>query len=78
MSGVNTAEWLMAVDAHPQTVDTDLLVAAALANDDPHVEGLDPDTVTDSIEELEDLGFLRVAVVDGAEHIMELRLPQSQ
>ncbi len=78
MSGVNTAEWLMAVDAHPQTVDTDLLVATALANDDPHVEGLDPDRVSDSIEELEDLGFLQVVLVDGAEHIMELRLPESQ
>ncbi|MBZ4517772.1 hypothetical protein [Mycobacterium avium] len=78
MSGVNTAEWLMAVDAHPQTVDTDLLVATALAFDDPHVEGLEPETVTDSIEELEDLGFLRVVLVDGAEHVLELRLPESQ
>jgi hypothetical protein len=29
---VNTAEWLMAIDAHPDTLDHDLVVAVAIAN----------------------------------------------
>jgi hypothetical protein len=33
MPAVNTAEWLMAIDPHPETFDTDLVVAAAMAND---------------------------------------------
>ncbi|ORB32032.1 hypothetical protein [Mycolicibacterium parafortuitum] len=78
MPAVNTALWLTAIDAHPQTVDTDLLVATALAFDDSHVEGLDPEAITEAIEELEDLGFLRVVLVEGAEHLLELRLPESQ
>ena len=28
---MNTAEWLAAVDAHPETIDTDLVVAVAIA-----------------------------------------------
>ena len=40
---VNTAHWLVAIDAHPETIDTDLVVATALANGDADVEGLDPE-----------------------------------
>jgi len=31
----------MAIDTHPETMDADLLVATALANGEPRVEGLD-------------------------------------
>ncbi|MGQ9348808.1 hypothetical protein [Mycolicibacterium gilvum] len=75
MPEVNTGEWLTAVDAHPETCDEDLLVAAALVNDDPHVEGVDPAVVTTAVEELIELGFLEVVLVDGDEHLLELRMP---
>ena len=58
MPAVNTAEWLMAIDAHPETVDTDLVVATALADGDAEVQGVDPDAVIDSVEESIALGFL--------------------
>jgi hypothetical protein len=48
---VNTAEWLMAIDAHPDTLDTDLVVAVALANGESTVDGLHQELVDDSIEE---------------------------
>ena len=51
MPAVNTAEWLMAIDAHPETVDIDLLVATALANSEPCAEGLDPEAVADSADD---------------------------
>ena len=51
MPAVNTAEWLMAIDAHPDTLDTDLVVAEALANGESTVDGLDQELVDDSIEE---------------------------
>lgn len=57
---VNTAEWLMAIAAHPDIVDTDLVVAAALASGDADVDRIDPESVTDSPEELIALGFLEV------------------
>ena len=57
MPAVNTAEWLMAIDAHPETVDTDLVVATALADGDAEVQGVDPDAVIDSVEESIALGF---------------------
>ena len=76
MPAVNTADWLTAIDAHPETVDTDLLVATALANGDAEVEGIDPDTVTDSVEELMALGFLESVLAadhpEGEEHLLEL------
>jgi hypothetical protein len=92
MPEVDTARWLMAVDAHPETFDEDLLVAAALVNDDPtggaelppseatgragdRVEGVDPAVVTTAVEELIALGFLEVVLVDGDEHLLELRMP---
>lgn len=75
MPAIDTAEWLMTIDAHPETVDTDLLVATALANDDPNVAGVDPELVSDSVEELVALGFLEPVLVDGAEHLLEFRLP---
>ncbi|MGO9385048.1 MAG: hypothetical protein ACLP4W_23900 [Mycobacterium sp.] len=79
MPVVNTAEWLMAIDAHPETVDTDLVVATALANGDAEVEGIDPDAVTDSVEELIALGFLESVLAadhpEGEEHVLELRFP---
>jgi hypothetical protein len=79
MPAVNTAEWLMAIDAHPDTLDTDLLVATALANGDAEVEGIDPDAVTDSVEELMAIGFLESVLVtdhpDAEEYVLELRFP---
>jgi len=38
-SSKHTAEWLMAIDTYPETVDMDLTVATALANNDPYVGG---------------------------------------
>jgi hypothetical protein len=79
MTVVNTAEWLMAIDAHPETIDTDLAVATALANGDAEVEGIDPEAATDSVEELILLGFLEDAVAidhgSAEEHVLELRYP---
>lgn len=79
MPAVNTAEWLMAIDAHPDTIDTDLVVAVALANGDTKVEGIEPDAVTDSVEELVALGFLESVLAadhpEGQEHLLELRFP---
>ncbi|RRR41160.1 hypothetical protein EHH44_19295 [Mycolicibacter terrae] len=79
MPAIDTAVWLTAIDAHPETVDTDLLVATALANDDPHVEGVDPELVSESVEELMALGFMEVVLAtdhpDGEEYVLELRLP---
>ena len=72
---VNTGRWLMAIDSHPETIDTDLVVATALANGDADVEGLDPDDVTDAVEMLIGYGFLEPVVELGSEHILELRLP---
>ena len=72
---VYTARWLMAIDAHPETIDTDLVVATALSNGDADVEGLDHDDVTDAVEMLIGYGFLEPVVEMGAEHILELRLP---
>lgn len=81
MTAINTAEWLMAIDAHPDTIDTDLLVATALANGDAEVEGIDPNAVTDSAEELMDIRFLRSVLVtdhaDGEEYVLELRYPDT-
>lgn len=76
---MNTAEWLMAIDAHLETVNTDLVVATALADGDAEVEGIDPEAVTDSVEELVALGFLELVLVadhpQGEEQILELRYP---
>jgi hypothetical protein len=47
----NTVERLMAIDAHPETLDTDLAVAVAIANGETTVEGIDQELVGDSIEE---------------------------
>jgi hypothetical protein len=81
MPHVNTAEWLLAIDAHPSTIDIDLLVAIALANGEAEVEGIDPDVVTDSVEELAALGFLESVLIadhsEGEEHLLELRLPRA-
>ena len=38
-------------------------VATALANGDVEVEGIDPDAVTDSVEELMAIGFLESVLV---------------
>ncbi|WP_156765625.1 hypothetical protein [Mycobacterium sp. 1245499.0] len=79
MPAVNTAEWLMAIDAHPDTLDTDLVVATALANGDADVEGVAPEIVTDSVEELIALGFLESVLAadhpNGEEHLLALRFP---
>jgi len=53
----------MAIDAHPETLDTDLVVATALANGDAEVQGIGPEAVTDSVEELIALGFLESVLV---------------
>jgi hypothetical protein len=58
MTEINTADWLNAVDAHPDTLDTDLLVAVAITNGETSVDGIDQDTVDDSIAELITFGFL--------------------
>lgn len=79
MPAVNTAFWLIAIDAHPETVDTDLVVATALAHGDAEVEGIDPEAVTDSVEELIALGFLEPVLAAehpaGQENLLELRFP---
>ena len=79
MPAVNTAEWLMAIDAHPETVDTDLMVATAMANGDAEVQGIDREAVADSVEELLALGFLEAVLTadhpEGEERLMELRHP---
>ncbi|BBX69405.1 hypothetical protein [Mycolicibacterium psychrotolerans] len=76
---VNTAEWLLAIDAHPETIDTDLVVAVALSNGDAAVEGVEPADVADAVDALVGLGFLEpVLATDhplGEEHVLELRLP---
>jgi hypothetical protein len=83
MPGVNTAEWLMAIDAHPETIDTELVVATAMATDGvlDNVEGLSPEDVANCVEELIAIGFLEpVFVTDhpsGEEHVLELRYPDS-
>jgi hypothetical protein len=41
---VNTVERLMAIDAHAETLDTDLAVAVAIANGETTVEGIDQET----------------------------------
>lgn len=79
--GVNTALWLIAVSEHPDTLDSDVVVAAALvladatSADDMDLD-LAPEDVDDCIEELESLGFLRAVVVDDRECIYELMLPE--
>lgn len=79
MPVVKTAEWLMAIDAHPDTIDTDLVIATSLANGDARVEGVDPDAVSDSVEELVAMGFLESVLAtdhpEGEEYILELRFP---
>ncbi len=79
MPAVNAAEWLIAINVHPDTIDTDLVVATALANGDAEVEGVDPEAVTDSVEELMAIGFLESVLVtdhpDGEEYVLELRFP---
>lgn len=80
MTGVDTGQWLNAVDAHPDTLDSDLLVAVALANGTTEVDGMPSERVGDCVEELIALGFLEdvvsVDLGDGREeHVLELRLP---
>jgi hypothetical protein len=79
MPAVNTAEWLIAIDAHPDTIDTDLVVATALANGDAEVEGIAPDSVTNSVEELMAIRFLETVLItdhpEGDEHLLEFRYP---
>lgn len=79
MSAVNTAAWLMAIDAHPDTIDTDLVVATSLTSGDSRVEGIDPDAVSDSVEELVAMGFLESVLAtdhpEGEEYVLELRFP---
>jgi len=81
---VNTAEWLAAVDAHPETIDTDLVVAVAIANGSTTVDGWDQQTVDESIEELVGLGFVAEVfsapcagscVGECTEVVLELRIP---
>jgi hypothetical protein len=86
---VNGAEWLMAIDGHPETIETDLVVASAIVNDgvigladDLEDAGgpLDSEDVANSVGELIRLGFLEktVAVDHGhglEEHLLALRLP---
>ncbi|MDV6246887.1 hypothetical protein [Rhodococcus opacus] len=71
--------WLSAVDAHPETIDTDLAVAAALVLSDAwsadDIEDVHPDDAQASVEELESLGFLRAVIDAGAEVIYEVSLP---
>jgi hypothetical protein len=80
--------WLTAVQAHPDTLDTDVSVAIALANGDNHREGVTPEEFNDSVEELIALGFLDdvLSIVcsephghgDGCdEHMLEFRLPEA-
>lgn len=77
-------EWLSAIDAHPETLDTDLVVAAAITQGSTTVDGWDRQRVDDSIEELIGLGFLDdVFSMSGGcshpgcvEHVLELRLPE--
>jgi hypothetical protein len=63
--------------ANPDTIDTDLVLATALANGDADVEGVDPDAVTDSVEELIALpeSVLAADHPEGEEHLLELRFP---
>lgn len=84
-NGINIAEWLAAIDAHPETLDTDLRVATAMvlgdATSPQDVDDLDPESVSDSVEELESLGFLRSVLStdhpQGEEHVLALTLPSS-
>lgn len=80
---VCAVEWLTAIDAHPETLDTDLVVAAAITQGSTTVDGWDQQRVDDSIEELIGLGFLDDVFstgcsecVDCVEHVLELRLPE--
>lgn len=83
MAGVDTGEWLLAVDAHPETIDIDLVVAVAIANGETTVDGMNQADVDDCIEELIGHGFLAdVLKIDCLEHgdsceehVLELRLP---
>lgn len=86
MQEINAADWLTAVDAHRETIDTDLLVAVAVANGETSVDGLEQETVDETIEELIGYGFLESVfsascsggcVGDCEEHVLELRLPES-
>jgi hypothetical protein len=73
---VNTVERLMAIDAHPETLDTDLAVAVAIANGETTVEGIDQELVDDSIEEL--IAALRRTARRGIKCRMRFALRRSQ
>lgn len=88
MQEINAADWLTAVDAHRETIDTDLLVAVAVANGETSVDGLEQETVDDSIEELIGYGFLESVFSAGCadadcdadeciEYVLELRMPRN-
>ncbi len=84
MTDVNGAEWLQAIDDHSWTIDTDLVVAAAMLNDGSigldRIEGKSDEDVQDAVEELISHGFLEsMFSVDWSpehtEHSLRLRLP---
>lgn len=80
---MRVADWLTAVSEDPETLDSDLIVATAIAmggaGQADDVPGLDPERVADSIEELQALGYLESVVelpTEGeTECLLELRLP---
>jgi hypothetical protein len=78
---VDMGLWLSAVESHPDTTDTDVAVAIALANGDTARRGVDPEHFDDSTEELIALGFFEdvISIDHGAgheEHVLEYRLPE--
>lgn len=83
MSEVNGAGWLMAIDAHPETLDTDLAVAAVMLSDGviglESIDGLSRESVDDAVNELIALGFLEdvfsMAGNGQEEYVLELRIP---
>jgi hypothetical protein len=69
---INTAEWLTAIDQHPETTDADLLAAY-------HGLGVETDRTPDELDEstfrLQLLGFLWPVAIDGSAYTYDRRIP---
>jgi hypothetical protein len=75
-AGVDSYDWLEAIDAHPNTTTADLLAAY-------HVLGAETDRTPEQLDEsafrLHLFGFLRPIDIsdDGRTYVYELRIPES-
>ncbi len=83
---MNTMDWLDAISRHPGTIDTDAVVAAAVALTGsangvaaPGGALIDQDDVDESVFTLLSCGFLESVVSfaadSGEDHLLALRMP---